>query len=290
MKATLIALLLITYSTLLFSQTAPPDTDIFIFKIDEVGSNISISDGKNITKRKGYDNQPSFIDNDHLIYSAYIDGQNDIMMIDLKTNEISNITNTEESEYSPLLIPGTNWFATVRVEKDDTQRLWKFQKDGNGTPEVAFKDIAPVGYFAWNDKSALMFVLGRPATLVFANADGSNKKTITNNIGRTIKLIPGTQDFTYERREENGDVSIYQLNSAQQKAKVVIKKPSGASDWGITKNGTYITSVKSKLMKFNPKFDKGWVLLTDLKQTATGDITRMGISSDNKHLALVINQ
>ncbi len=290
MKLATLGTLLLLCIIQLNAQNSPPDTDIFVFDLSENSNDISISNGRNITKRKGYDNQPSFFSNDLLMYSSFIDTQNDIMMIDLRTGEQTNLTKTKESEYSPYRIPSTNSFATVRVEEDGTQRLWKFHLKSQTTPSLVFDDIAPVGYFAWNKKEVLMFVLGRPASLVISKAKRSKPDTIINNIGRTIKLIPGTQNFAFERREENGTIFIYKLNRSDKSFTKIVEKPANSSDWGITQQGTYITSVGSKLLKFNPKTDKEWHLLTDLEQIATGAISRMAVSKDNKRLALVINQ
>ncbi|OEK04784.1 TolB-like translocation protein [Roseivirga misakiensis] len=289
MKTILLAFCLLLFAIPSFGQ-APPDTDIFVFDMKEKKGKITLSNGKNVTNRSGYDNQPVFFENDYLMYSSHIDGQNDIMILDLYENKLTNLTQTKESEYSPFPIPGYGSFGTIRVEADQTQRLWMFQMDGKKSPKVVFEDLAPVGYFAWNkDNDVLMFVLGRPATLVLANANEVDDKIITKNIGRTIKLIPGSKDFAFERREENGDVVIYRLNDETKAFTEVIKKPSGASDWAITQEGTYITSAGTKLWMYNPKSSETWQEVIDLGKQAEKGITRMAVNAKNKRLAVVIN-
>ena len=289
MKTTLLTFCLLFFAIASYGQ-APPDTDILVFDMKEKKGKITLSNGKNVTKRKGYDNQPSFYNNDYLMFSSQFDDQNDIMMLDLYENKLTNLTNTKESEYSPFPIPGYGSFGTIRVEADGTQRLWMFQMDGKAGPKVVFENLAPVGYFAWNkDNDVLMFVLGRPATLVMANANDVDDEIITKNIDRSIKLIPGSKDFAFERREENGDKIIYRLNAKTKAFTAVIKKPTGASDWAITQEGTYITSTGSKIWMFSPKEGKEWKELTDLGEQAGKGITRMAVNANNKRLAIVVS-
>lgn len=290
MKTLLSSILLVTLISFGLAQSPPPSTDIFVFDMKEKKGKISLSKGKNITNRVGYDNQPAFFNNDYVMYSSQENGQNDIMIVDLFDNKITNLTNTSTSEYSPFPMERYNSFATVRVEEDGKQRLWLFPMMGKESPTVIFEKIAPVGYFAWNMDQILMFVLGQPASLVLANPNNVDDKIITSNIGRTIKVVPNSPDFTFERREENGDVMIHVLDAVNNELRSIIKKPSGASDWAITQEGTYITSVGSKLMSYNPKRDNEWQEIMDLGAMGAKGITRMAVNGNNKRLALVINQ
>ncbi len=282
--------LLLLLSTAIFGQSAPPSTDIYVYSMKEKKGKISLSKEKNITKRDGYDNQPSFFNNEYILYtSSQQDGQTDIMIYDLYEEEVKNLTNSKDSEYSPLPIPGFNSFAVVRVEADNSQRLWMYHMDGKSEPQLIFDKIQPVGYFAISERDILMFVLGQPVTMVMANMEEVDDDIITSNIGRTIRLIPGTKDFTFERREENGTTLIYRLNKSSKQFTKVVEKPKGASDWTITGEGTYITSVGAKLLAFNPEHHNEWVEIIDSGQVGANGITRMAVSQENDKLAIVVN-
>lgn len=291
MKKRFLFCLAFGFSTFLsFAQAPPPDTEIFVFNLKEKKGNVTIEKGKNVTERKGYDNQPYFYGEDYMLYTAYDNGQTDIMMLDLLDNKKTNLTNTKESEYSAAMIPGYESFAAVRVEEDRTQRLWMFHLNTKKAPQLVFEDIAPVGYHAWSGSNVAMFILGSPVTLLMADAKVPGEKKITDNIGRTLKLIPGTTDFAFERTEENGDKNIYHLNSSTARFDLTVKKPDNSSDWTITKEGTYITSVGSKILTFNPKYNKEWKEITDLSSMGLSGITRMAVNENNTKLAIVINQ
>ena len=290
MKKLFYLLLIALFSSTVLAQTPPPGTDIHVYELKEKKGKITVAKGRNITNRAAYDNQPSFFNNDYILYTAYQDdGQTDIMIYDLYEDKTTNLTKSKDSEYSPLALEGYNSFAVVRVEEDNTQRLWMYQMDGKTEPKLIFEKIAPVGYFAMVDLDVLMFVLGQPATMVLANMNEVDDRIITSNIGRTIRSVPGSKDFTFERREEDGSIFIYRLERPEELFNKVIQKPEGASDWTITQEGTYITSVNSKLLAFNPKHHSDWQEIIDLGATGSKGITRMAVSQQNDKLAIVIN-
>jgi hypothetical protein len=206
MKTLFSSIILIAFTSFGLAQTPPAGTDIFVFDLKEKKGKISLSKGKNVTKRKGYDNQPAFFNNDYILYSSFDKDQNDIMIVDLYDNKITNLTNTKTSEYSPFPMERYNSFATVRVEEDGTQRLWLFPMDGKASPQLIFEKIAPVGYFAWNMDQVLMFVLGDPASLVLANP---NDKEVLSGLvdgnARIEEIVPCGEDFMLEWPELEWD-------------------------------------------------------------------------------------
>ena len=288
MKKLLCFLILCLGGTSLIAQSPPPSSDIHVYELKEKKGKITLSKGRNVTNRAGYDNQPSFFNNDYILYTSSQNGQTDIMIYDLYEDKATNLTNSKDSEYSPLVIPGFNSFAVVRVEEDNTQRLWMYHMDKKTEPSLIFEKIQPVGYFAISERDVLMFVLGEPVTMVLANMNVVDDDIITSNVGRTIRVIPGTKDFTFERREEDGSTMIYRLNKTSKEFSKVILKPEGAADWTITQEGTYITSVGTKLLAFNPQHHTNWEEISDLGNMASKGITRMAVSQENDKLAIVI--
>ena len=48
------------------------------FDLENNGEKIEVKNGKNISNNKGYDNQPSFIDDEKILYASTRNGQTDI--------------------------------------------------------------------------------------------------------------------------------------------------------------------------------------------------------------------
>ena len=291
MKNLLKASLICLYLTICFSASAQaPDTEIYIYELKEKKGKLSLSKGKNITNRKGYDNQPHFYNDASLLYSSEINGQTDIMLYDEYEDKTFNMTESAVSEYSPTMVPGFDSFSVIRQDLEGNQLLYLYHINKKKKPSVLFEDISPVGYHAWSNSDVAMFVLGEPITMVLTNSKERNDRIITSNIGRTLKTVPGSTDIAFERKEEDGTNWIHRLHPSTDEFDKVVEKPANSSDWAITMEGTYITSVGSKLLKFNPKFDKGWVEMAVLGEVGAGGITRMGVSPNNKKIAMVVNR
>lgn len=120
---------------------------------------------------------------------------------------------------------------------------WIFHTNGQASPEQIQFDVEPVDYFAWNTKNDILaFVLGEPITLVKGNANEVDDFIITSNVGGTPKVIPETNDFAFERTEEDGSINIYSLFDDTDEFKKVITKPEGILDWCVSMEGSFITA------------------------------------------------
>ena len=285
------SLLLVLTFLLAFGSTAlaqnPPSTDIHVYDLKEAKRRVKLSNGKNMTNRDGYDNQPYFYATDKILYSSFVDGQTDIFMLNLTTGEKTNLTNSSESEYSPYLITRSNSFAAVVVEADGTQRLWKYDIDQEEKPQLVFEDIKPVGYHAWAGTEVGMFILGEPNTLLLTSTKERNDREATTNIGRTIKV--SGRNFIFEKAEENGN-NLYSAGGRNIKLRKITTLPRNATAWTITPSGSFVCSVGSKIWKINREFDSQWTEIADLSEDGIQSISRIAVSRDNTKMAFVVNR
>ncbi|WP_113924795.1 hypothetical protein [Cognataquiflexum aquatile] len=150
-----------------------------------------------ITDRPLYDNQPAFINDIQMAFSAVDEkGNNDIIIYNFEKNKFTNLTKTaDRNEFSPSLTDCGLYVSAVTVEPDGKQRLWLYPTNF-GEPELLYDDIEPVGYYDWYDNKAAMFVLGQPNKLVYPYSK-SELFTISENIGRSVKKRPKTSIITY---------------------------------------------------------------------------------------------
>ena len=58
---------------------AQPNTDVFLFDLNTKNGTFELSNMKNISDNEGYDNQPSFLDNNTILYAGSRNGQTDIV-------------------------------------------------------------------------------------------------------------------------------------------------------------------------------------------------------------------
>jgi hypothetical protein len=266
---------------------APPGTDIFLFSLknDKV-----ISAGmRNITQRKGYDNQPYFLPDSKQLYYTSIgdDGQADIFVYDIENSKPKKITATSESEFSPTLTPDGKFFSTIRVEKDGTQRLWKFPANG-GEPVLILEEIKPVGYHAWIDShSGALVILGEPPTLQIADVATGTSSVVASNIGRSLHKIPGKRSISFVQKLTETTGTIEEYDPTTKQTRVLIQLFPETEDYTWSPSGTLWTAKGSTLYSFHPGKDKDWTPETDLSTAGIKQITRMAISPDEKWIAIV---
>lgn len=193
----LLALLFV--SNLLFAQNG---TEIFLLDISESGGNITLSNQKNITNRRGYDNQPFFHPNQSLLYyTAMQDGQTDIWSYNLKTGVGLQITNTIDSEYSPTVTPDKKYLSCIVQRKSNgDQDLVKYNIKNPTETQMIFESqkTGKIGYQAWlNPNELVTFVLGEPQTLHYQNLTDKKDIVVAPNIGRSLHLIPKQKAFSF---------------------------------------------------------------------------------------------
>jgi Tol biopolymer transport system component len=214
----------------LLPQTA---TDIHLFPMMGGVASLAGAKPRPMATENGYENQPFFDpDGRRVLFTANRDGkQTDIYEFDRSTGATRQLTRTPEGEYSPT-VPAIRpsaaslareGFTVIRMEADGTQRLWQFDRQGE-RPALVLTDIKPVGYHAWIDADRLaLYVLGQPATLQLARVSSGKAETVARDIGRTLRVIPGSSRVSFVQREGEGAYSIVALDPASGRTEVLVK-------------------------------------------------------------------
>jgi len=108
----------------------------------------------NISHNPDYDNQPSFWDNDHLLYTRTRAGQTDIVRYKLNSKKTEWLCDTAQgSEYSPLRIPESKTFSAIRLDTTGLQHLYRYSEDGKS--ELLFSPLK-IGYHHWVSATILL--------------------------------------------------------------------------------------------------------------------------------------
>ena len=267
-----------------------PSTDIWVGRLERGPDGaLSVAGLVNATDRDGYDNQPSFDPSGTaLYYTAAVDAtQTETFRHDLASGAVEQVTRTPgASEFSPSVIPGQDAFSAIH-ETRGLQYLWRYGTDGTEMGAI-FATVEPVGYHAWADeRTAAMFVLGEPPTLQVGDALSGEVRTIAENPGRSIHRIPGTADISFVRKVSDEEWWIERLDRATGAAERIARTLPGREDYAWTPAGEILMGDGTVLFAWTA--DSGWGPVAELGDAA-GDISRLAVSADGSHIAVVRNR
>lgn len=265
----------------------PPATDIFLVSLRIQGERISLGNARNVTEWPGYDNQPFWSTDGGAIYFASVreGNQADIYRYRIADGALDRITATApESEYSPFVIEQGRAISVVRVERDSTQRLWRFPLDG-GEPAPMLERIDRVGYYTWLDDSlAALFCLGSPNALVLARANGAD--TVARSIGRGLQKIPGRGTLSYVHKVSSSEWWLVEFDVERRQGRRLVRLPSGVEDYAWLPDGRALAGQGSTLLMWVPGGDR-WVVVHDFAADGLSGITRLAVSPRGDYLAVV---
>lgn len=285
------AIILFLACVVSFSGFAQTGSDIYVFDLKSKKGTWSISNGKNFTNRKGYDNQPSFHPTEPIIYfSSFNDeGRSDIKSYNYKSEETRSITTTSDREYSPTVTPDQQFLSCIIQRDDGAQNLGKYPVNG-GQPVVLIDDLI-VGYHTWlNTEQLILFVLGQPSnTLQLYDLKTKQHEVIEEKIGRSLHKIPGEEAVSYVFKKADKDWVIRKYDPGAKASADLAPTLPGSEDLCWTPDGTILMSSGTKIFSMDPSKDKDWKEITIESSIAT-PITRLAVSKDGKKLAVVVSE
>lgn len=265
-----------------------PVSDLYAFQMKKLNdTTYNFSEPRFLTafNLDGYNNQPHFVA-DNLLYLTIQfpdEPQTDIYALDLEKLEITQVTNTVESEYSPTLIPNGEAFSSVRVEADgkNTQRLWTFPMNRLSMGQPTFEDITAVGYHHWvSPYKVVMFIVGQPNQLILANTLTKSKIQLMDNVGRGMARLPG-DNLAFIHKMNDQTWMLKEMDTFTYRTKDIVQTLPNSEDFILLEDGTFLMGNDSKLYKFNKYSDKDWVEIADFRTMGIKNITRLAISSNN---------
>ncbi len=274
------------------TATGVPATDIWLGTLVRDGGALSVSGLEQATDRDGYDNQPSFLlDGSAILFTTALERrQTEIMRLAVTSGGAGagvQLTHTEASEFSALQIPGQEAFSSIH-ELRGKQYLWRYDLSGEPVGPI-FATAEPVGYFAWaNGQVVAMFILGDPATLQVGDALSGEIRTVAENPGRSIHRIPGTEEISFVRKVSDEEWWLERLDPAAGTTVRITRTLPGREDYAWTPGGEILMGDGSRLFSWSEGSD--WTEIADFSDLGVEGITRLAVSPDGAHVAIVANR
>ncbi len=284
MKMKYLYFLLLVLPLSLFAQ---PNTEIFLFDLNSDDGKFELSNMRNVSNNDGYDNQPSFLDNNTILYAGTRNGQTDIVKYNINYDSKIFINHTEGGEYSPLKIPNQNAVSAIRLDPDGKQFLYKYNLK-NGESEVLIDDVI-IGYHVWfNNNTIVSSVLEDSGLSLYTNSAKENKSYLQQkNIGRSLHKIPNTDLVSYISKEDTNVWEIKSLNPITGVTKSIAATIDKAEDMCWLPNGTIIMGKDNKIYTYTPNKSVDWREVASLKNNTIKNISRLAVSPDGKKIVIV---
>lgn len=281
-------LLLLLIFTNTFFSFAQENTEVYVFDIFPAYEGFELLNARNISNNEGYDNQPSFISNEMVVFAGNNDGQTDIAEYNL-TLDLQKWVNskTEGGEYSPQKFPSNNSIAAVRLDTDGLQRLYQYDPKSGNSQEI-IKDLQ-VAYFAfYNDNKMLGTVLNADKLdLALIDLKTKSIDTLFYNAGRSLQKVPKTHFMSYSLVNEDGNLDLYLLDMNNYESYFVAELPIGIQDYVWINDTQVLVGSNSSLYLYDTLGGSEWNRVASLEGYGINNITRMAISPNGKKLALV---
>ncbi|MCA0132180.1 nuclear transport factor 2 family protein [Winogradskyella alexanderae] len=266
-----------------FGQT---NTEIFLYDIEANNNSITVSNGENISNNEGYDNQPSFLNDERLLYSSTRNGQTDIAQYFINYNSKVWINFTEGGEYSPQKIPNKSEVSAVRLDTDGKQRLYRYNLS-NGESTTLINDLV-VAYYTWsNDNTIVSAVIENENLNLFStNINSGTSRKYATNIGRSFHEIPGSNLVSFISKENNEQWQIKSINPSTGETKLIANTISGVEDICWLNSKTILSGKDAKLYKLTLEKDNNWKEIADLSSLGITSITRLAVNPSMTKLAI----
>ncbi len=275
--------ILISYSSL-----AQNNTEVYVFDIAPAYEGLELLNARNISNNEGYDNQPSFVSNETIVFAGNNDGQTDISEYNL-TSKLQKWVNikTEGGEYSPQKFPSNNDIAAVRLDKDGLQRFYRYNSETGNSTEL-IKDLQIAYFTFYNDQKMLATVLdGDKMDLVMIDLPSKKADTLFYNAGRSLQKVPNTNSMSYSLVNEEGNLDLYLLDMNSYESFFVTELPIGIQDYVWINDAQIIIGSGNKIYMYDTLGESEWNRVASLEEHGIKNITRMAISPNGKKLAVV---
>ena len=257
-----------------------PATQLYSFDVRIADDAITLTNARYLSafNENGYNNQPSFINNNELlITSNYFDAtQTDILRLHLAKQTITRVTATSEGEYSPTLMPDRRHFSVIKetVGGEINQLLWKYPLSQAHGGNVIIEDEYRVGYHCWLSGSEVAtFLVDDPTQLVIHDISDGTRARIADQPGRSLLNIDDQLYYADKSSADQWVIRSYDPNT-NHLSPIATTLPQ-SEDMVFVEPGYLLMGSGSKLYRLDLRDPANWVEIADLEKYGIKKISRL---------------
>ncbi len=262
------------------------NTEIHVYDIIQEGNLVKLQNGVNISNNKGYDNQPSFFNNNQVLYAYSRNGATDIVLYDLKSKTQKFLSQTPNGgEYSPQRIPGTDDVSAVRLDDNGYQRFYGYNSASGKNKELI--QNLKVAYPTWYDKSTVVasVIVSEKLELFICDLAKNECISVAKNVGRLVKKIPGSNLVSFVSQNEKKEWLLNSFNPISKSIKTITNLGE-TQDVAWLPDGTLLFPRGNRIYKLHPQKEKVPTLWWGFTNEDINNISRMSVNQSGTKIAL----
>jgi hypothetical protein len=263
------------------------ESEVYLLDFTLAAGEFEVGSPINISRNPGYDNQPSFLGEDDLLYARTRNGQTDIARYSLSKKKTTWLSATPGgSEYSPLKIPGKEAVSSIRLDTTGLQRLYSYPLNG-GQAELLSADLK-IGYHLWYNPEVLVctVLIEDRMDLVVINLKDDSQYTVQKGVGRSLHRIPDSERISYTALEE-GKVLVKTMHPESGSTEVLTALPNGVQDLCWVDANHIICGQGNELKSFNTKGKGPWKFFYAFENSKS-NISRLAYDNASGVLSMVV--
>lgn len=278
-----LSLIFVFTFTIIFSQ----NTEVHLFDITTTNGELTLTNQRNISNNNGYDNQPSFYNDNLVLFVSTKNKQTDIAKYNIRNKAVSFLNSTPNGgEYSPVKIPNSKDVSAVRLDNDGKQRLYRYNyKTGKSTELI--KDLV-VAYYTWfNENTIISSVIENNGLYLYVSniKTGKNIK-YASNTGRSFHKIPNSKLVSFIQKNDDKWI-LKSLNPITSETRTITEMPNKTEDMCWLINGSILVPINNTIYTFNLKTDKTFKVFASFDDDNLQSITRIATNEIGSMLTLV---
>jgi hypothetical protein len=273
-----------------------PGSEIYVFDVNVDAGKVKLSNARNISNHKGYDNQPFFPDKSDAVYyaSANDSGRTDILHYHFRKSETTTIVYTnEDREYSPTVTPDGRSISCIIQRPNGDQDLGMYSRYNRKKDPVVLINNLKIGYHAWVDKNRLLlFVLGdsNTNTLHLYNIKTKSDTILTDDIGRSLHKIPGQNAMSFVKKSGKENM-IKRFDIVTGQITDIIPTLPSKDHLAWLQNNIILMSNGTNIFSYQVGVDTVWQpVIVEGDTSMLKGVTRIAVNPWNSRLALVVSE
>ncbi len=276
------------------SKKFAADSEIYLFDLTIEKGQYQLTNGRNISNNDDYDNQPYFMPtNDSVLFTSSRDGQQtDIYQFNIKSNQLTQLTETEHSEFSPKPVGKTGNISFVSEGFNPYQSVWQLNRKTNEQSWL-LNSKEPVGYYHYDATTSNVLFWSRYGWSVqYLNLEKNINRFVSGHaLPSSPQQIPNSDRFSFVHRQTNGMAWIKAFDPNDFSITPIAPIFDDNYEYAWAPNGDILWFNNGKLMVWPSSKTAGrWVEQQNVSQLISGILGRLSVSSDGKYIAIVTTQ